>query len=97
MIHVTQSFLERAMYGLLVLLFITNFAVAFVLYSEYRQTRTILNNQESITQNVKLDQKTNALAIKTYIACLLTIPPTTPPAQIPTVEQACFDSAPPVK
>jgi hypothetical protein len=97
MTRITQSLLERAMYILLVLLFITNFVVAFVLYNEYKQTKDILSNQDYLTQQVKNDQTTNALAIKTYIACLLTIPPTTAPAQIPTKEQLCFDSAPSVK
>lgn len=93
----TQSILEKAMYLLLIMLFITNFVVAFVLYNEYRDTRTVLSNQSLNVRIIKEDQRTNALAIKTYIACLLTIPPTTAPAQLPTKEQVCFNNAPPVK
>jgi hypothetical protein len=78
------------MYFLLVLLFVTNFVVAFILYDEYKQTRTL-------SQTLKANQSTDALAIKTYIACLLTIPPTTTPDQIPAKEQVCFDNAPPVR
>jgi preprotein translocase subunit SecG len=97
MMHVTQSFLERAMYLLLVLLFITNFIVAFVLYHEYRDTKTVISNQSANVRIIKYDQKTNALAIKTYIACLINISPTIPPAQITHQEQICFDNAPQVK
>jgi hypothetical protein len=92
---VKQPLLEKALYVLLVLLFITNFAVAFVLYNEYREVKQIINNQAELTTQVKDNQTTNALAIKTYIACLLTIPPGT--TNVSVAEHTCFDNAPPVR
>jgi hypothetical protein len=92
---IKQPILEKAMYLLLVLLFITNFVVAFVLYNEYREVKNIISNQARLTIEVKANQTTNALAIKTYIACLLAIPPGT--ASVTNAEHTCFDDAPPVK
>lgn len=82
------------MYLLLILLFISNFVVAFVLYNESKQIKEITSNQDYFSQIIKKDQRTNALAIKTYIACLLELKPS---GNVPAQEQACFDNAPPVK
>lgn len=90
----TQSILERGLYLLLVLLFVTNFAAGFVLYDQSREIRQVISTQSAFTDEIKKDQTSNALAIKTYIACLLTIAPTN---NVTIREQICFDNAPPVK
>lgn len=49
-----------------------------------------------VEQAIENNQRVNALAVKTYIACLLVISPTLPRSQALTAAQICFDNSPKV-
>lgn len=59
-----------------------------------KQIQTIINNHSTTLKTVEGNQHTNALAIKTYIACLITIKAA---GNLHSQEQVCFDAAPEVK
>jgi hypothetical protein len=95
--HILQSTVERLLYVLLFLIFIGILIVGSIAYEDGQAIKQIITTRTSLIQTVEVNQKSNALAIKTYIACLLTLNPAQTPTQIQNSEQTCFDNAPQVK
>lgn len=79
-IKILQSTIERLLYLLLLLMFVAIIIVGTIAYRD--------------GQLIKENQKTNALAVKTYIACLLIIKPA---PNVHIQEHRCFNNAPIVK
>lgn len=99
-----QSQIERLLYILLVVLVISNVAALLLLSDTASKLNAIVRNhthtiaiQTEDTKQVEANQQTNALAIKTYIACLISLEPGQTPVQIKAAEVACFNNAPQVK
>ncbi len=99
-----QSQIERLLYLLIIVLVISNIGALLLLSSTTSKLNAIVRNhthtialEAQNTKQVEANQHTNALAIKTYIACLLNLTPTQTPAQVKAAETACFNNAPQVK
>ena len=99
-----QSQIERLLYFLIVILVICNIGALLLLSDDTARLNAIVQYhthtiavQTQDTKQVEANQETNALAIKTYIACLLNLNPTETPAQGKSAETVCFDNAPQVK
>lgn len=99
-----QSQIERLLYILLVILVICNVGALLLLSTDTSRLNAIVNNhthtiaiESQNTKQVEANQRTNALAIKTYIACLLNINPAQTAAQIQVAKEICFNAAPEVK
>jgi len=80
--------------GIIVMAWASLFITAL---NQDQRIRQIVNAHTTIINDVENNQKTNALAIKTYIACLLDLNLTQTQAQINAYEQTCFTNAPEVK
>jgi D-alanyl-lipoteichoic acid acyltransferase DltB (MBOAT superfamily) len=97
---ILQSTIERMLYILLVFVFVTFTFAAFYAYKNnqaIKSTNAYFHNQN--VANLKLieqNQAVESLAIKTYIACLLTLNPKGN-TSIQVQEQICFNKAPAIK
>lgn len=93
--NIMQTTVERLLYTLLFLLFVGMTVIGGIAYSDGQQIKQVVSNQEELVKKIKSDQSNNGIAIKTYIACLISIPPLS--TDITTAEKTCFNSAPQVK
>lgn len=92
--HPFQTIQEALLTILMMLLLVFNVSgdvLILNIIEHHSQTITILKVD---TQQVEANQHTNSLALKDYIACLLTI---NTQNNLQGQEQACFDKAPQVK
>lgn len=95
-----QSTVENLLYIILLFVFVSFGAAATYAIKNNRAIKA--TNAYSHAQNVsnlkliEQNQAAEAQAIKTYIACLLTLSPQAP-TTIQAQEQVCFDKAPTIK
>lgn len=101
MMRIIQSTIEKLLYVLVLLMFISIIIIAAVAYDDGQQIKQIINNhtqqimfQEKETDQIKANQLINSTALKDYIACLIAINPN---GDIQVQETTCFKNAPEVK
>lgn len=94
---IIQSTVERLLYVILLVVFL---AVGFVGVIAYNDGKKITQQQQYFhdtniknLQVIKANQAAETGAVKTYIACLLTLAPNSS-TSIQQQEKVCFDKAP---
>ena len=94
---ILQSSIEKGLYILLIAMFVVNITVLFLKFKELNDLAKIAHTQTTQLQQIEDNQRVNSVAVKEYIACLITIKPTETPAQIQQDETNCFNNVPTVK
>lgn len=96
--RILQSTVERLLYFLLLLCFLATIIVGIIAYKDgqkiSQQQQQFHEGSAQTLRIIKQNQQAETLAVKTYIACLLTLNPQSSPASIQSQEQICFDTAP---
>lgn len=93
---ILQSTVERLLYILLLLCFVTTVIVGTIAYKDgqkiSQQQQQFHNTNIQSLKIIKQNQEAETTAVKTYIACLLTLNPAITSLQ--SQEQVCFSRAP---
>lgn len=87
--------MKLSQFGILIIVIVIAWASLFITaINQGQQIQSIVKDHTSTINTVERNQQTNSTAIKEYIACLISINPS---SNLQVQEQTCFNAAPGVK